>query len=490
MPVTTNTRKLAALLGASGAGIGTDGLLQAAAVDANVATQAELDESDNRLTTNLAVLAIRQAADHNDVKYNLQDRIIDDYYDASGIDGTPSTNHTLTSGVYSGGSTVTTSGGTATIDGAYTVRSITATGSTNFVTDAALTVDYLIVGGGGAGGMGDGGGGGGGAGGYISATSQSLAAGTFAAVVGTGGTGIASNIDGAGGHGTDSSFNSQIAGGGAGGPANDNAGVAGNTANGGSGSGNSGGPGTGSGGAAGTQGTANAGGSGTDNNGGGGGGAGAVGGNAVGTSAPGNGGVGLSNSITGSAVYYAGGGGGSTETTSSGSSGGNGGGGNGGIESSTTNATDGTDGKGGGGGGGERNPSSNGSGDGGNGVVIVRYLTATASIDNLTLQSTDTEAETQPDYADMVMLVEDAGSGVGAVQTHIKGWVSRDSGTTFTQGTLVDEGDWGTDKRILAFHDLDISGQPADQTMCYKITTHSASAVYNTKIHATSIGWR
>ena len=90
----------------------------------------------------------------------------------------------------------------------------------------------------------------------------------------------------------------------------------------------------------------------------------------------------------------------------------------------------------------------------------------------------------------MIILIEDAGSGVATLGTHIKGFISRDSGTTFTEGTLVDEGDWGTDKRILAFHDLDISGQPADQTMCYKITTHSTSAVYDTKIHATSIGWR
>ena len=102
MPVTTNTRKLAALLGASGAGIGTDGLLQAAAVDANVATQAELDAvtaaseaADNKITSNQAILAIRQAADHNDVKYNLQDRIIDNYYDASGIDASASTNEIL-----------------------------------------------------------------------------------------------------------------------------------------------------------------------------------------------------------------------------------------------------------------------------------------------------------------------------------------------------------------------------------------------------------
>ena len=45
MPVTTNTRKLAALLGASGAGIGTDGLMQPAGIDADMATQAELDAS-------------------------------------------------------------------------------------------------------------------------------------------------------------------------------------------------------------------------------------------------------------------------------------------------------------------------------------------------------------------------------------------------------------------------------------------------------------
>jgi len=54
---------------------------------------------------------------------------------------------------------------------------------------------------------------------------------------------------------------------------------------------------------------------------------------------------------------------------------------------------------------------------------------------------------------------------------------------------LVDEGDWGTNKRILAFHDLDISAQ-SGTAMCYKITTHSASAVYDTRIHAASIGWR
>jgi len=109
---------------------------------------------------------------------------------------------------------------------------------------------------------------------------------------------------------------------------------------------------------------------------------------------------------------------------------------------------------------------------------------------NLTLQSTDTTASTaNPDYADMIILMENA-EGTATLNTDIKGYISEDSGVTFTQGTLVDEGSWGTDKKIVAFHDLDISAQTGS-AMCYKITTHNQSAgSKETKIHATSIGWR
>ena len=92
----------------------------------------------------------------------------------------------------------------------------------------------------------------------------------------------------------------------------------------------------------------------------------------------GNGVNGLSNSITGNLVTYAGGGGGATFGIIS-NNGGSGGGGNGsktvyGLQEITnpngTVATDGEDGLGGGGGGGYR---SNGGTKGGNGVVIIRY---------------------------------------------------------------------------------------------------------------------
>ena len=89
----------------------------------------------------------------------------------------------------------------------------------------------------------------------------------------------------------------------------------------------------------------------------------------------------------------------------------------------------------------------------------------------------------------MVCLIEDA-EGTATLNTDIKGYISEDSGSTFTHGTFVDEGSWGTNKKIIAFHDLDISAQSGTD-MCYKITTHNQTeGTLETRIHATSVGWR
>ena len=87
------------------------------------------------------------------------------------------------------------------------------------------------------------------------------------------------------------------------------------------------------------------------------------------------------------------------------------------------------------------------------------------------------------------MLMENV-AGTATLNTDIKGFISRDSGVTFTQGTLVDEGSYDTNKKIVAFHDLDISSQPSGTALCYKITTHNQSGSKDTRIHATSIGWK
>jgi hypothetical protein len=106
---------------------------------------------------------------------------------------------------------------------------------------------------------------------------------------------------------------------------------------------------------------------------------------------------------------------------------------------------------------------------------------------NLTLISNATTAEATPTKGDLVMTYTN-GAGTATVNTDIKGWVSRDDGTTYTQFTLADDGDTGG-HTILTAHDLDISGQPSGTSMRYKITTHNQSASKKTRIQAVSLGW-
>lgn len=235
----------------------------------------------------------------------------------------------------------------------------------NIVTNAVpLTVHYLVVAGGGSGGS-NSNSGGGGAGGYrtnYGGTALTLSPATNYNIT-VGGGGAATTPYQNGSNGNNSVFNTITStGGGAGGGQGLTPGTGGSGGGGGydrSGSaGNAGGfsPVEGYAGGGGTQ-------SG-DYPGGGGGGASEVGN----TNANGHGGDGLSNSITGSAVFYSGGGGAGVSTNTTTVPGGNGGGGQGGE--GTTAAIAGTPNTGGGGGGGS---ASLGGGAGGSGVVILRY---------------------------------------------------------------------------------------------------------------------
>jgi hypothetical protein len=238
-------------------------------------------------------------------------------------------------GFFNQGSGADVTGGNSTIDGFYTVRTFTSNGTLS-VSNATVNMTYLVVGAGGTGNLplnpGYGGGGGG-----------NVAQGTFTA----GGTYTITIGDGATGNGI--SIISTVV-----------------SANKGGSCPPSGRDGGNSGiyfGGIGTYGLSSI------ISGGGGAGFGANGFDAVGTpfNDGGNGGNGIISNITGSNVYYAGGGGGYSGT-GSGGVGGLGGGGNGGGNSA---ATPGTINTGGGGGSGDRS----GGQDGGSGVVILRYLT-------------------------------------------------------------------------------------------------------------------
>ncbi|MEI8194033.1 MAG: glycine-rich domain-containing protein, partial [Flavobacteriia bacterium] len=234
------------------------------------------------------------------------------------------------------------------------------------------SIDYLVVGGGGGGGF-DGAGGGGG--GQVKTGSISLASGSYAVTIGSGGANAtAVGAQAGNGGSTTLSLPTPIVsiGGGGGGSKGANGATGGNGGGGGH---------VNYAGAAGAVGGF-AGGNANGDGGGGGGGAGTAG--ATG-SAGRNGGDGVLSSISGSATYYGGGGGGGSWGGTGTALGGLGGGGRGGL-AYTPLAVAGTPNTGGGGGGAgeaQSNPGKNG----GSGVVIVRYLGSPAGTGGTITQS-------------------------------------------------------------------------------------------------------
>lgn len=261
-----------------------------------------------------------------------------------------------------------------TIDGAYTILMWNTTGSTTFAVPLGVSsIDYLVLAG--AGGGGSYYGGGGGAGGIRTGTGFSVTSGsTYTIVVGSGGSG-GSGAGGVGSKGVNSSFGASSlwinATGGGGGASR-----AETPTSGGSGGGRGDMHPT----YTGTGAVGNAGGytpvegykggdvAVTYNGGAGGGGAGAVGEN-VQAARAGNGGIGISSTITGIAVQYAGGGGGGAlsggtpGTASYGGGAGSAAAGNSGIANTG----------GGGGGAGDEGPYTGG--NGGSGIILIKYLT-------------------------------------------------------------------------------------------------------------------
>ena len=525
--------------------LGTDGqylLSSGAGKSANYETVASATYDDDKIQSNIALLGFKTAANSSLAKYNLQDQIIDEYVDTSGIDDSASTYTILTAGTLTGAGLIAAygnaggqwgstdehdggGGGGAGAVGGDAATALSGVGGAGVqINDFNLT--HYWGGGGGGQGWGSGNdaaaGGIGGGGGGAAETATAGAGGGSA--LNTGSTGSVGGDGGAAGANT--------GGGGGGGSAS----LGGHNTHGGAGGDGivkiqyvdgdlSGSP---SGGTETTytsdgvdyvvhtftaDGTFDAGGGGTINSflmvGGGGSGGGRHGG---------GGGAGevlysdLSFTLSGGSYAVVVGEGGDSSTGTASGSGVSAGAARNGEDTTFNNWTA----EGGGGGGnynsGERGQGADGGSGGGSGggssepaagtvgrasstssnIYRTMVVANTSSISwngaaGLTLQSTDTTASTaNPDYADMICLIEDA-EGTATLNTDIKGYISEDSGVTFTQGTLVDEGTWGTNKKIYAFHDATVT---SGTDMRYKITTHNQSASKVTNIHATSIGWK
>jgi hypothetical protein len=248
---------------------------------------------------------------------------------------------------------IVATGGTITYAGGKTIHTFTSSG--DFIVTSApggSTIDFLLVAGGGGGGVYFGAGGG--AGGLITVNSESLSTGTLPVVIGSGGA-ASPNIAFRASNGNNSTFKGYTAVGGGGGGSG--AGSESDGSNGGSGGG---GAGTGAGGT-GEVGPPRQGYNGIGGYGGSGGGA---GGNA--DAGTGNAGIGVASSISGTSLFYAGGGGGATYTGGSGVGGNGSNGSNIGITAPTANT-------GSGGGGMWSDP--NVLGAGAAGVLIISYPT-------------------------------------------------------------------------------------------------------------------
>ena len=446
-----------------------DGTKISGAVPSGALTNVDL----SKLEYNQAILAFKVASANQLAKFSMVDQVIDEYQDATGIDAGNSTNEFAggsgTSKYYYGGEI-----GSPTT----TVKSHTGANQTFAVPSGVTTITLKLWGaGGGSGGSGAAVGGGGG---FVQENISVTPGETLNVKVGGGGQRIvdgASRKGGGGGWTSVDRSGAVLAGAGAGGGAGD-------SQAGGAGGGTTGGAGT-SGGGGGTQsaggtapGTATAGSSGT-------GGRAAVGSAVDATGGYNGGGIGDGDNATwtaggGGAGYYGGGGA---------ANGGGGGGSSYAPTGTNTQASAGTVANSG------DSDYQAGTGDGGtpnnngeHGAAVLIYTGTTAL--NLTLQSASTTAESAPTTANLVVLIEDSGSGTADLASDIKAKVSRD-GSAFTgYVTFTDEGNWGTDKRILRSNDIDLTGVTSGTAMKYKIETFNQSAgVKETRIHATSLAW-
>ena len=439
----------------------------------------------------IALLGFKVAANGSLARYNLVDQSIDAFEDASGVDASASTNEARNASNYYSGKIAGGSGGTESsyTDGGTTYKVHTFTSNGDFVAAASGVVDVLMVGGGGGGGGGYYGGGGGGAGGFKYFSQRTLAAATYASVIGSGGAVQVS--------GTDTTFDGQTALGG---------GRGGDTAQNGTAGGSGGGGGSGHSpfrpGGAGTANQGNQGGRGYDSPGqaagGGGGGASAAASDASGPSgtAGGNGytegatvydweadsGATVAFKINGAGTAFAGGGG-SSGITGTGASGGTGGGGTGGGPSAATAGAANT-----GGGGGSAGGNGQDGAGGGSGIVIIRYADDQfLQSEDMTLVSNAQTAQSVPDTGDLVITITN-GSGTTTVNTDIKAYISRDGSAYTSAVTLASQGTTGG-HTILTANGVDLSGIASGTSMRWKIETLNQSVSKETRIQAVSLGW-
>jgi|TARA_B110000263_G_C15238291_1_gene478091 hypothetical protein len=104
---------------------------------------------------------------------------------------------------------------------------------------------------------------------------------------------------------------------------------------------------------------------------------------------------------------------------------------------------------------------------------------------NFILVSTgQTASKGAPQSAAITIFEEDVDAIT--INTDLKAFVSRDDGTTYTEITLADKGDYASSKQIWSGNISTVGDQPTGTTMRYKIRLYNNK---NAKIHGVALTW-
>ncbi len=122
----------------------------------------------------------------------------------------------------------------------------------------------------------------------------------------------------------------------------------------------------------------------------------------------------------------------------------------------------------------------------GAGVAKVLFNYSVLTENDMTLISNAQTAVTAPSTGRLVIF-EEAATGTTTINTDIKGFVSRDNGSSYDELTLVSKGTYAAGKRILE-GSIDFT-MASGTNMRYKITTHNQSSTKITRIHGASLLW-
>jgi hypothetical protein len=118
-------------------------------------------------------------------------------------------------------------------------------------------------------------------------------------------------------------------------------------------------------------------------------------------------------------------------------------------------------------------------------VAELEFSIQTSPPPNMTLVSEVETADAQPDTARAVIVVQPVGSIT--LNTDLICEITRDNGTTWTAGTLVEEADYDANSKVYTTTDVDLTAQDPGTSMRVRVRTLNNKEI---RVHAWVLQWR